>query len=232
MDIQGIFLQEKKLLDNSTDRLSPVMSHVLEVLDYSFSLIIGGDASVDVFLGSYHMALKHYLLSTMSFARYHMIQGSVTQRYAVEASVLAVYLLHHKDYEELFKVKEDGTLDTKFVQNKQRKLVYSWISENYPSYSEKFKDIKDRINSFMAHGDLGGVPLNFDFDRTTFSFFDEISDGEIMNYIWGNANTVIGLLQLVFKINNQVERVSFLRGYEEEFVRLSRENERIKDLLQ
>ena len=222
--------QENALIKNAPVEYWPIFqnAHDLVFLTGYFIYSIKPEGYVfSLFISQVQKALT---LSLLSCLRNHEVQLHMMLRYALESGVLAGYALSNPNLDDFCYTDSNNCL---YPKEKAKDKAYKWIENQFPSYSEKIKYMKDSINKSFAHANILPTPQNYDFSKEGIkSLFFDISDSLMTKKnLWWIANISFGLLDFLSRVVQKHPLVSFTSGFPEKMKRYGGENEKIKELL-
>lgn len=130
------------------------------------------DQTKMAYMAAFSQAQNYYLKAVISNLKGHQIELKGNLRFALETSCLAAYSLLNEDISEMIKYDEQGKFDTKHFQNTQKRDMYNFIQEKFPEKSDYIKHIKNQINDFGMHANIGLTFINFDPQKCAAHYFD------------------------------------------------------------
>jgi hypothetical protein len=222
--------QENALIINAPTEYGNIFqnAHDLVYLTGHFISNIKPDGHVfSLFIPQVQKALT---LSLLSCLRNHEVQLNMMLRYALESAVLAGYALNNPNLDDFCYTDSRNCLCPK---EKAKDAAYKWINNNFPSFSDKIKYMKDSINESFAHANILSTPQNYSLSKTEIrSLFFDIPDALITKKnLWWIANISFGLLDLLSRVIEKHPLVSLANDFPEKMKRYYGENEKIKEQL-
>lgn len=229
--IQQLFELENELVAEAYEKFGEVLVNTDNLI------ILAGDFVGTVklegwlFISFFSQVLNALHLSLMSLLRQHMSQAQMILRYAIESSCLACYALYNYNRSDYLELDSRGAaVPKKGISSK----AYKWLERKYPTFSEQLKFRKNMINEHYAHGGLFPAMKNYKFLQTgdmQSSFFDK-EDRQITEaFIWQIGNLTCWMLDLFLAVLNDYPHISVQSDFEEKFLKLKIQNERIRQLL-
>jgi ABC-type cobalt transport system substrate-binding protein len=156
----------------------------------------------------FSQAKKHLMLAFLSVARRHHIQAGMDLRQVLEATSWMIYAMAHPEEENFCKM-ENGIMT---VPQELKGEMYKWMEAEYLAKSDEIKSMRGRINESVGHSNIIYALQNFKLLHTPekmgyfTSYFDFEDEYKEKCGLWLVANTTVGLLDLVYGVN-QKERV-------------------------
>ena len=170
---------------------------------------------------------KHHTLTLFSAVRLHHIQAVLNLRQVLEAGVNAAYGLANPNKDDFIVQQKDGTLDTSDTLDMKRR---KWIEDNYKESSDFIKNMKNSINKSCAHSNMIYAFSNFSIADYKFhtSFFDAGEEHRVKTDLWMIGNIALGLVDLFYGINKEVDRLTFVDEFVKQLKNLEKGNLALK----
>ena len=172
---------------------------------------------------------KYLTLALFSAIRRHHIQTSMNLRYVIEAGQWAAYAMGNKEQEKFCGKDNNGIL---LIEDKHEKAMYRWLDDNFKVKANETRRLK-KIISGGAHSNITYAFQNFEMKsfhdagfKTT--FFDPENDYWIKTDLWSVANTVLGLLDLFYGVNQQYKVFRLIDDFGDRFKKLVDQNNQLK----
>ncbi|MDD3940217.1 MAG: hypothetical protein PHQ01_01415 [Candidatus Pacebacteria bacterium] len=181
-----------------------------------------------IFLAFYSQIKKNHTLALFSSIRLHHVQTGMNLRQFIEASSWAIYAMGNKEIEKFC----DSKSSVLKVSKKHSEERNKWLIANYKDASEKFNIQRKIINGSLAHSNIVYTfqnfktnPEKFGFD---FSFFDEYDDFRVKTDLWTVGNFAMGLLDLMYSVNNDYNVFNIIDDFFPKFRKLVNQNNKLK----
>lgn len=173
---------------------------------------------------------KYHTLAFFSAIRRHHIQTSTNLRYVIEAGQWAAYAMGNAEREKFCSVDQNGIIN---VEDKHEKAMYKWLDDNFKVKADETRRLKKMISGAGAHSSITYAFQNFEmkpFEDAGFktTFFDPKNDYWVKTDLWFVANTVLGLLDLFYGVNQQYKVFKLIDDFGPRFKKLVDENNRLK----
>lgn len=173
---------------------------------------------------------KHHTLAIFSAVRLHHTQAMMCLRQVLEAGAFAAYAIANPEQSSFADIDKNGIIE---ATDKQAMKRYKWLEENFKNGSDAIKRIKGLINKTAAHSNIVYAQKNFKFDKKTgkFStpFFDVEDDYSIKTDLWQIANIAIGILDLFYGVNKELNVIIFADDFIPRLKKLENKNIRLKN---
>lgn len=224
LDLQKISDEENDLIKRAHSDYGEPYKNALQsvTLFYNFGEPTEINDAYNAFLP---LARKSILLALLSILRKHDIQCQLMMRQFLEASVLAAYALNNKRLQSFGHITEEGLLE---INETAKDNAYKWLNEDYGEISKKIKHMKDAINSLASHANLVSATHSA---SDLYSIYDIEAVHVIKQRLWWIGNVIIGVLDLLKKVNMKNGGVEIVQGFEDQYRNLSAQNENIKQQL-
>lgn len=225
LDLQKISDEENDLIQRAHSDYGESYENALQsvTLFYNFGEPTEINDAYNAFLP---LARKSILLALLSILRKHDIQCQLMMRQFLEASVLAAYALNDKRLQSFGHITyEEGLLE---INETAKDNAYKWLNKNYEEISEKIKYMKDAINSLASHANLVSATLSASDPH---SIYDIEAVHVIGQRLWWIGNVIIGVLDLLIKVNTKNGGIKIVHGFEDQYRNLSAQNEIVKTSL-
>lgn len=181
-----------------------------------------------VFVQYHALAKKHHTLAWFSTLRLHKVQSAMNLRQVLEAGALAACAIAKPDPYEFISVDENGFISQ---PKKQVAKLYAWLNQNYPAGSQQIKDIKDQINSTIAHASLIVAASNVESQvgQHLAPFFDLDNDYHVKTDLWRIGTVALAILDLYFGVNLEHRVIKFVSDFESQFRDLHAQSRSLRD---
>lgn len=173
---------------------------------------------------------KNILLAFFSTLRQHHVQMGMNLRQVLEHLSWAIYAMWNSEEEKFFKKDKNWLIE--FPENLWN-VKNKWLTNNFPKWSEKIKDLKNQINETVAHANIVYAFLNTDYKNIkdgiiNMTFFDIFDEYTIKGNLWFVANNIVWILDLMYWANEKYKVFQFSDDFLINFERLSKQNEKLK----
>ncbi|MEK6840050.1 MAG: hypothetical protein AABX72_03845 [Nanoarchaeota archaeon] len=173
---------------------------------------------------------KYHTLALFSAIRRHHIQTSMNLRYVIEAVQWAAYAMGNEDQEKFCSKDSNGIIS---IEDSHEKAMYKWLDDNFKVKADETRRLKKMISGAGAHSNITYAFQNFEmkpFEDAGFktTFFDPENDYWIKTDLWFVANTALGLLDLLYGVNQQFKVFKLIDDFGSKFKTLVDENNRLK----
>jgi hypothetical protein len=227
--LQDIIDSEKSLLVSAKEDYGEYFDNALGFNSLLNNFIKSlNDPEKYIFLAFFSQIKKNHTLALFSSLRLHHVQAGMNLRQFIEASSWAVYAMGNKEIEK-FCDSSNGFLD---VNEKHTKERNAWLLVNYKDASEKFNIQRKIINKSLAHSNIVYTFQNFKTNPKefgfNFSFFDEYDDFKVKTDLWTIGNFALGLLDLMYGVNNDYNVFDIIDDFLPEFRKLVDQNNKLK----
>ncbi|ETT65459.1 hypothetical protein C173_20566 [Paenibacillus sp. FSL R7-277] len=149
-DIGDYIHKEEMVLQDSLKKSQDLISNINELLVLLSDIVIFEDKKAGSFFLLSNQVKNDLYLCLLSALRGHETQSKLMKRQAIEKACLAAYSLVEPNIEKFLGQDEDGAKPIKAA------LVnsFKYVEKEFPSHSQKLKQIKDMINNFYAHWNM------------------------------------------------------------------------------
>lgn len=186
-----------------------------------------------LFFAFFSQVKKHHLLALLSSLRLHHVQASMNLRQLLESGTNAAYALAEPSSDNFYRVTPEGILE---IPESLKQKKYKWLKKNHPDASESLKKMKDAIQP-SSHSNIvdayrifrtGTEDSSLELET---SFFDMRNDFQVKGDLWSVGNIPIGILDLIYGINQAYNRITFPDNFVEQLLGLDKESKRLKILM-
>jgi hypothetical protein len=193
------------------------------------TLLVSVNSDRFVFVMFLSQVRKHIALALFSSVRLHHVQAMMDLRQALEAGACAAYAIANPDVSGFAESDESGSLDASQELAAKR---YKWLEATYPAGSAAIKRMKVTINSSAAHSNIVYAQKTFAFEsgQGWFStpFFDIEDDFQVKTDLWGIANSSMGLMDILYRINVGRNVIKFRDDFGARLLELEAKNNELK----
>lgn len=175
---------------------------------------------------------KHLMLALFSATRRHHIQAGMDLRQVLEAASWMVYAMAHPEEKNFCEKDGAGNMD---VPKRLKKQKYEWLEREYKVKSDEIKGLKERINESVGHSSVIYAFQNFKLLVTPekqgyyTSFFDFEDEYKEKTNLWLVANTAMGLLDLIYGVNQREGVFEMTDDFLSKFKVLKEQNDALKE---
>lgn len=232
--IGEILDSEREMVIKGTELYGEFFVNASEFNDLLINFIKSvDDPTKFIFLAFLSQIRKHHTLALFSAVRLHHIQAGMNLRQVFEAGAWAVYAMGHADDK---KFCERDPKDASWIIQVPKQLKDErdrWLNAKFQDKSDWMKNLKNIINSSVAHSNIAYVFQNFKarpIDNPGFelSFFDDFDEHKIKTDLWSIANTALGFLDLFYGANLRYKVFQFVDGFMPRFKALVAQHEALK----
>lgn len=232
-NLTEIIESEHELMATAPKMYGEFFDHALESYKLLQSFVVTIKDEGWLFVAFLAHLRKHSLLALLSTVRLHHVQAVMDLRQVLESGANASYALGNPNSDDFAKVTEEGILE---LSEKLKDKRYKWLDENYPKGSSAIKSMKKALQTY-SHSNIIDAHRTFKYkeeDRVAMletPFFDFENEYQTKSNLWSIANISMGLMDLIYGINQKQSIITFSDDFVSRLQALDRENKRLKEIL-
>jgi hypothetical protein len=227
--IEEIVGSERDMVLTGPVRYGAYYQHALSASLFLTHFIKSMDQSRWIFGGFVSLVKKHHTLALFSTLRLHQVQSMMNLRQVLEAGACAAFAIANPEHSHFVDTDHDGLLD---ASQKLARKRYDWLDRNYADGSKFITDIKKLVNTSAAHANLIYTSNTFRMNEENrifeAPFFDIADDHYVKTELWQLGNVAIGLLELLYGVNQGRDVVKFVDDFVPRLQQLMEENNALR----
>jgi len=232
-NLTEIIESEHELMATAPKLYGEFFDHALESYKLLQSFIVTLKDEGWLFVAFIAHLKKHCLLALLSTVRLHHVQAVMNLRQVLESGANATFALGNPNSDDFARVTEEGILQ---LPKKLKDKRYKWLDENYPNGSSAIKSMKKALQTY-SHSNIIDAHRTFKYKEQNgiamleTPFFDFENEYQTKSNLWSVANISMGLMDLIYGINQKQKIITFSDDFVGRLQALDRENKRLKGIL-